>query len=167
MAHLNIILFQPEIPQNTGNIGRTCVAVNAKLWLIQPLGFQLSEKQLRRAGLDYWQYLDVEVVDCWEDLRAAIPHFRPWKFTKNGNKDYTAVKYHEHESFVFGSESNGLPESILAQEVERNLRLPMRPQVRSLNLSTTVGIAIYEYQRQMTLHQHIRTTSSPIPPPAS
>ena len=161
MAHLNIILFQPEIPQNTGNIGRTCVATGAKLWLVKPLGFQLSEKRLRRAGLDYWQYLDIEVVDSWDHLRTSIPHFRPWIFTKHANKLYTDVTYQEDDCFVFGSESHGLPDSIMSSEKGRNLRLPMEPRVRSLNLSTTVGIAIYEHQRQMA---SFRTQNTPIKP---
>ena len=141
------------------------MAAGAKLWLVQPLGFQLSEKRLRRAGLDYWQYLDLEIVHSWEHLRTSIPCFRPWKFTKHANKSYTDVSYQQDESFVFGSESHGLPESIMSSDKERNVRLPMEPHVRSLNLSTTAGIAIYEYQRQMAIYENARAPT--IPPDGS
>lgn len=145
---LHIVLFQPEIPYNTGSVGRTCVALGAKLWLVRPLGFQVDNKQLRRAGLDYWQHLDWEVVDDWSDLRAKLPTDRLWLFTKRGDSSYLEAEYAAGDALVFGSESNGLPPSLTEAADGRRLRIPTRPEVRSLNLSVSVALASYEACRQ-------------------
>ncbi|MHB0960445.1 MAG: tRNA (cytidine(34)-2'-O)-methyltransferase [Pirellulaceae bacterium] len=145
---LHIVLHQPEIPQNTGNIARTCVAIGAKLWLVRPLGFQVGEKQVRRAGLDYWKYLQLEVVDQWDELLLRIPDFRPWFFSKSATQLYTTVTYTCGDALVFGSETVGLPPSLLEAHRERSVRIPISSQVRSLNLSNSVAIAAYEALRQ-------------------
>jgi len=142
------VLHQPEIPQNTGNISRTCVAIGAKLWLVRPLGFDLSEKQLRRPGLDYWKHLQWEVVDHWEELGAKIPDFRPWFFSKAARQLYTRVEYQRGDTLVFGSETSGLPAHLLDPDAARSVRIPIGPLVRSLNLSNAVAIAAYEALRQ-------------------
>jgi tRNA (cytidine/uridine-2'-O-)-methyltransferase len=150
---LHIVLYQPEIPPNTGNIGRTCVAVGAKLWLIKPLGFQINEKELRRAGLDYWPHLEWQPVENWADLatRLAEPlsQRRVWLFTKTATQPYTSAAYQKGDILVFGSESSGLPPELLAQYAEKTLRIPMRPEVRSLNLSATAAVVMYEAVRQI------------------
>ena len=145
-----MVLFEPEIPQNTGNIGRTCVAVGAKLWLVEPLGFELTEKRLRRAGLDYWQHLDLEIVDDWEQLLQRLPNVSPWVFTKHASQCYVDATYGIGDTLIFGNESSGLPAHIHDSWNERCVRVPMRDEVRSLNLATTAGIAIYEAQRQIS-----------------
>ncbi len=147
---INVVLFEPEIPQNTGNIGRTCVAVGAKLWLVEPLGFELTEKRLRRAGLDYWQHLDLEIVDDWEQLLQRLPNVSPWVFTKHASQCYVDATYGIGDTLIFGNESSGLPAHIHDSWNERCVRVPMRDEVRSLNLATTAGIAIYEAQRQIS-----------------
>lgn len=150
---LHVVLFQPEIPPNTGNIGRTCVALGAKLWLVEPLGFEISEKQLRRAGLDYWQHLEWEAVKNWQALTTRLQgpfsQGRAWFFTKTAKRFYTDAKYARGDVLVFGSESSGLPAELLQANQATALRLPMRPQVRSLNLSATAAVAMYEAIRQM------------------
>lgn len=145
---LHIVLYQPEIPHNTGSVGRTCVALGAKLWLVRPLGFQIDAKALRRAGLDYWKHLDWEVVDDWEDLLTKLPSQRMWLFTKRGDRGYLEADFTAGDALVFGSESNGLPESLTAAAEGRRLRIPTRPEVRSLNLSVSVAVAGYEASRQ-------------------
>jgi len=145
----NIVLFQPEIPQNTGNIGRSCVAVGAKLWLVEPLGFELTEKRLRRAGLDYWQYLDLAIVSNWDQLLRELPDIQPWVFTKHAKQSYIDAEYELGDTLVFGNESSGLPSHIHDSWNDRCVRVPMRDEVRSLNLATTAGIAIYEARRQI------------------
>jgi tRNA (cytidine/uridine-2'-O-)-methyltransferase len=142
------VLHRPEIPQNTGNIGRTCVAIGAKLWLVRPLGFQLNEKQVRRAGLDYWKDLLWEEVEHWDELPARIPNFRPWFFSKSASQLYTTVAYQLGDSLVFGSETSGLPAGLLDGHRERSVRIPISSRVRSLNLSNSVAIAAYEALRQ-------------------
>lgn len=146
---LNVVLFEPEIPQNTGNIGRSCVAVGAKLWLVEPLGFELTEKRLRRAGLDYWQYLDITIVKNWDQLLQQLPDMSPWVFTKHATQSYVDAKYNLGDTLIFGNESSGLPSHIHTSFDTRRVRVPMRDEVRSLNLATTTGIAIYEAQRQI------------------
>jgi len=146
---LNIVLFEPEIPQNTGNIGRSCVAIGAKLWLVEPLGFELTEKRLRRAGLDYWQHLDLTIVQDWGQLLQQLPHIKPWIFTKHAKRSYIDVDYVSGDTLIFGNESSGLPSHIHQTWAERCVRVPMYPEVRSLNLATTAGIAMYEAQRQI------------------
>jgi tRNA (cytidine/uridine-2'-O-)-methyltransferase len=145
---MNIVLFQPEIPQNTGNIGRTCVALNAKLWLVRPMGFRLDDKQLQRAGLDYWQHLNWEAVDSWDDLIPKMTLARMWLFTKFGNRSYSEVAYESHDWLVFGSESRGLPESIRERFADQCVSLPMIGPVRSLNLAVAVGVGVFEAFRQ-------------------
>lgn len=150
---LHVVLYRPEIPPNAGNIGRTCVAVGAKLWMVKPLGFRIDEKELRRAGLDYWPHLDYEVVEDWNELaqRLAEPlrANRIWLFTKTAAQSYTTAKFQAGDVLVFGSESSGLPEAIRTQYRAQTLRVPMRPQVRSLNLSATAALVMYEAVRQL------------------
>ena len=145
----HVVLFQPEIPQNTGNIGRTCVAVNAKLWIVEPASFQITDKQVRRAGLDYWPHLDLELVPDWEMFLSKINTKRLFFFSKFAKRTVWDVQFQKGDVFVFGRESSGLPSSILDPDDPRSLRLPTTQQVRSLNLATTVGIALYEQQRQL------------------
>jgi len=146
----HVVLFQPEIPQNTGNIGRSCVALDAKLWIVRPTGFRLDATQLQRAGLDYWQYLDWEVVDSWEVLRTRMPPDRTWFFTKFATQLHTEVHFESGDWLVFGAESTGLPESIRTENFDRCVRLPMTGPVRSLNLAVSAGIGLYEAFRQCT-----------------
>ncbi len=146
-SRLHVVLFTPEIPYNTGSVGRTCVAVGAKLWLVRPLGFRVDDYYLRRAGLDYWQHLAWQVVDDWAELCANVPADRHWYFTKKAERLYTEPDYAEGDVLVFGCESRGLPDELLA-ESQRCLRIPTRPEVRSLNLSNSVAIAAYEVLRQ-------------------
>ena len=145
---LHVVLYQPEIPYNTGSVGRTCVALGAKLWLVRPLGFRVDDYYLRRAGLDYWQHLAWEVVDNWPALLEQLPAERHWYFTKKATRPYTEAPIQPDEVLIFGSESQGLPEDVLAANPDRNLRIPTRPEVRSLNLSNAVAVAAYEALRQ-------------------
>jgi tRNA (cytidine/uridine-2'-O-)-methyltransferase len=144
----HVVLHQPEIPYNTGSVGRTCVAVWAKLWLIRPLGFRVDDYHLRRAGLDYWEHLNWEVVDDWNGLTDALPRVRPWFFTKKAERSYLDVSFQPGDVLVFGSESAGLPDTLLKQHADRLLRIPIRSDVRSLNLSNSVAVATYEALRQ-------------------
>jgi len=150
---LHVVLHQPEIPPNTGNIGRSCVAIGAKLWLVKPLGFSLEEKQLRRAGMDYWPHLELEVVENWAELTERLPEplqaGRAWFFTKAAQKIYTQVTYQAGDILVFGSETSGLPPAIVDRYPEQTLRIPMRQQVRSLNLSSAAAAVMYEAVRQI------------------
>jgi len=143
------VLYQPEIPQNTGNIGRTCVAVGAHLWLVHPMGFRLEEKRIRRAGLDYWEHLHVREVTGWEALQAELPARPPWVFSRFAKRPLWSASLQRGDVFLFGSESRGLPAELLDPEDPRAVRLPTLPEVRSLNLATTVGIALYELLRQV------------------
>jgi len=153
MAHyepiLHVVLYQPEIPHNTGAVGRTCVAIGAKLWLVRPLGFRITSRHLKRAGLDYWQYLEWEAVDDWSALENALAGRRFWYFTKTASTLFWDVSYAPGDVLVFGSESQGLPATLLAAHREACLRIPIRPQVRSLNLSVSVAVAAYEVIRQL------------------
>lgn len=153
---LNIVLYQPEIPPNTGNVGRTCVAVGAKLWLVRPLGFRMDAKSRRRAGLDYWQHLDWEAVEDWESLLARLNGGRIWLLSKHGTTHYTDVEYRAGDSFVFGSETNGLPASLLEQNAGRVLKIPMEPTARCLNLASSVAVVAYEARRQLVQTSHER-----------
>jgi tRNA (cytidine/uridine-2'-O-)-methyltransferase len=145
---LHIVLYQPEIPHNTGSVGRTCVAAGAKLWLVRPLGFRLDDYYLRRAGLDYWQHLEWEVVDDWDALIGKLPRRQPWYFTKTAETSYTQVRFVDGDILVFGNESQGLPPSLLEANRQWLLRIPIRAQARSLNLSNAVGIVTFEALRQ-------------------
>ncbi len=145
---LHIVLYQPEIPYNTGSVGRTCVAVGAKLWLVRPLGFRLDDYYLRRGGLDYWEHLEWEAVDDWAAIQARLPLERAWYFTKTATQLYTGVRFQSEDVLVFGCESQGLPPSLLAEHAERTLRIPIRPEARSLNLSNSVAIAAFDAARQ-------------------
>lgn len=146
---LDVVMFQPEIPQNTGNVGRTCVALGCKLWLVRPLGFRLDEQRLRRAGLDYWEHLTWQAVADWAELQSQLDGRRMWLFTKWGTKSYDQVQYQADDVLVFGSESSGLPTAIREAHPEHCVRIPMSPHVRSLNLSNSVAIATYEARRQL------------------
>jgi tRNA (cytidine/uridine-2'-O-)-methyltransferase len=145
---LHIVLHEPEIPDNTGNVGRTCVAIAAKLWLVRPLGFRLTDRHLRRAGLDYWQHLDWEAVDDWPTLLDRLPGCNPWFLTKRAEIPYTQAGFSQGDVLVFGSESRGLPEKLLAAHPDRCLRIPMAPEARSLNLAASVAVAAFEACRQ-------------------
>ena len=148
---LHIVLHEPEIPPNAGNVGRTCVAIAAKMWLVRPLGFQLDDYYLRRAGLDYWEELEWEVVDSWGHLcerLAAEQAGGMWMFSARASRPYTEVRYARGDVLVFGSESRGLPKNLLEANAEKALTIPSRPQVRSLNLSNAAAIVCYEAIRQ-------------------
>lgn len=145
----HIVLYEPEIAENTGNVGRTCVAVGAKLWLVRPLGFRLDERRLRRAGLDYWEHLEWETADDWEDLVRRLPTEGGWwLFSKTARRTHTAAGFQAGDKLVFGSESRGLPAGLMQSWSDRLLRIPMRDQARSLNLAAAVAVAAYEAARQ-------------------
>lgn len=145
---LNIVLHEPEIPANTGNIGRTCVATGSRLHLIRPLGFDISEKAVRRAGLDYWQNLDLCVYDNWEDFCKKNPGVKIYMATTKARKAYTDVSFEPDCFIMFGKESAGIPEEILLDYQETSIRIPMIGDIRSLNLSNSVAIVTYEALRQ-------------------
>ena len=145
---MNIVLLEPEIPQNTGNIGRTCVATGTRLHLIEPMGFKISEKEVRRAGLDYWEHLDVTVYDNYQDFLERNPHAKIYMATTKGPQRYTDVSFEPDCYIMFGKESAGIPEDILVENQETAIRIPMNPQIRSLNLSNSVAIVLYEALRQ-------------------
>jgi tRNA (cytidine/uridine-2'-O-)-methyltransferase len=145
---LHIVLYEPEIPQNTGSIGRTCMAVGATLHLIRPLGFVLDDTKLKRAGLDYWQELDVEIHDDWQAFRTAHPDARPWFFSTKAERRHDQAVYGGKAYLVFGKETAGLPDDLLRDAPERRLRIPIMARARSLNLSVAVGIAAFEALRQ-------------------
>jgi tRNA (cytidine/uridine-2'-O-)-methyltransferase len=144
----HVVLYAPEIPHNTGSVGRTCVAIGAKLWLVRPLGFRVDDYYLRRAGLDYWQHLVWQVVDDWAALVEHLPENRHWYFTKKAERTYTEPRYAPGDALVFGCESRGLPEDLLVRQAPRCVRIPTRAEVRSLNLSNSVAVAAYEVIRQ-------------------
>ncbi len=146
---LNVVLFQPEIPQNTGNIGRSCVALGAKLWIVKPIGFRLDSSQLRRSGMDYWQALNWECVDDWEHLLQRLPKSRFWLITKHGTQNYCDVEFEAGDAIVFGRESTGLPDALHQQFPQQRLLIPMPGPVRCLNLATSAGIVMYEAARQL------------------
>jgi len=145
---LHIVLYQPEIPYNTGSVGRTCVAAGAKLWLVRPLGFRVDDYYLRRAGLDYWEHLEWEAVDDWNALLGRLPPRPPYYFSKTATRPYTDVRFEPGDVLVFGNESQGLPRSMLDEDSQRTLRIPIRAEARSLNLSNSVAIVVFEARRQ-------------------
>lgn len=148
MAKLNIVLYEPEIPANTGNIGRTCVATGTKLHLIEPLGFSLSEKALKRAGMDYWSQLEVERYVNYEDFLQRNPGAKIYMATTKAKKIYSEASYEPDCYIMFGKESAGIPEEILVEHPEECVRIPMIGETRSLNLSNSVAVVLYEALRQ-------------------
>jgi tRNA (cytidine/uridine-2'-O-)-methyltransferase len=146
---LAVVLVAPEIPPNTGNVSRTCVVTGTELHLVRPLGFSLEERHLRRAGLDYWSGLALSVHDSWDDCLRALAGRPLWLFTGRGGRPHTAIPFRGGEVLVFGRESTGLPDAVLAPLRERWVRLPMLPGWRSLNLSNAVAVAVYEGLRQL------------------
>ena len=145
---MNIVLFEPEIPANTGNIGRTCVATNTRLHLIEPLGFRLDEKSLRRAGMDYWKDLDVTTYIDFQDFLDKNPNAKIYMATTKAPNVYTDVSYEPDCYIMFGKESAGIPEEILAKHKEDSIRIPMVGDIRSLNLGNSVAVVLYEALRQ-------------------
>jgi tRNA (cytidine/uridine-2'-O-)-methyltransferase len=148
---LHVILVEPEIGPNVGNIGRTCVAIGAMLWLVRPLGFDLTDRQLRRAGLDYWPHLHWRPVDSFQEAVSTIGTDRLWLFTTRTDRPYTAARFRHGDALVFGRESRGLPDSLLSKYPDRLVRIPMRSEARSLNLSNSVAVGLYEAHRQVGL----------------
>lgn len=160
---MNIVLYEPEIPANTGNIGRTCVATGTKLHLIEPLGFRLDEKEIKRAGLDYWKDLEVTTYPNFDDFLAKNPGAKIYMATTKALNVYTEVNYEPDCYIMFGKESAGIPEEVLLHNKENSIRIPMIGDIRSLNLSNSVSIVLYEALRQNefegmkrtgTLHHH-------------
>ena len=147
---LNIVLLEPEIAANTGNIGRTCCATGTRLHLIEPMGFRVNDKTLKRAGLDYWDKLDVTIYDCYEDFLEQNPKAREKMYmaTTKSKQDYTEVSYEPDAYIMFGKESAGIPEESLGESEETAIRIPMNENIRSLNLSNSVAIVLYEALRQ-------------------
>lgn len=145
---MHIILHQPEIPANTGNIGRTCVATGTSLHLIEPLGFRLDEKSIKRAGMDYWEHLDVSRYVNFQEFKDKHPDAKIWMATTKAKHVYTDVSFGPDDYIMFGKESGGIPEEILVENEETCIRIPMLDQIRSLNLSNSVAIVLYEALRQ-------------------
>ena len=145
---LHIVLHEPEIPQNTGSIGRTCMATGATLHLIRPLGFEIDDTKLKRAGLDYWHELDVEYHDDWEAFIAAYPDAPLWFYTTKARRRHDQGDFGDRTFLVFGKETAGLPNSLLETAPERCLRIPLLTRARSLNISVAVGVAAFEVLRQ-------------------
>lgn len=146
---LHVVLYQPDIPQNTGNIGRTCVAVGAKLWLVRPLGFHLDAKHLRRAGMDYWRFVEWEAVDDLREIRERLPDRNWWYITKFGRQLVWDAQFGHGDVIVFGSETRGLPAGLLQENPGGTLQFPMHEEVRSLNLASTATAVVYEAVRQL------------------
>lgn len=145
---LNIVLLEPEIPANTGNIGRTCVAAGARLHLIEPLGFRITQKEVKRAGLDYWDKLDVTTYDNYQDFLDRNPGAKIYFATTKAKHTYADVTYDEDAYIMFGKESAGIPEEILIEHPDECIRIPMFGEIRSLNLANSVAIVLYEALRQ-------------------
>lgn len=146
--NMNLVLMNPEIPYNTGNIGRSCVLTNTTLHLIKPLGFSLDEKQIKRSGLDYWKLIDLKVWESYEELREAYPESNFFFATTKTKNRYSDVQYKKDDFIVFGPESRGIPENILKENSETCITVPMIKMGRSLNLSNTAAIVLYEALRQ-------------------
>ena len=144
----NIVLVEPEIPQNTGNIVRTCAATGCRLHLVRPLGFEVSDKYLKRAGLDYWHFVDIRYYDSIDEVFSAFPDSNFYFFTTKAKNTHSDVAYKEGDFLVFGKETKGLPESLLEAHYDHCVRLPMAGEIRSLNLSNSVAVAVYEAWRQ-------------------
>ena len=148
MKSINIVLHEPEIPQNTGNIARTCAATGSALHLIRPLGFEIDGRKLKRAGLDYWHYLDITCYDGLDDFFAKHPEADFYCFSTKAPHLYTDIRYPDPVFLFFGKETKGLPEDFLHANPDRCVRLPMLEGLRSLNLSNSVAVAVYEVLRQ-------------------
>ena len=144
----NIVLVEPEIPQNTGNIARSCVVTGSRLHLVRPLGFSLDDAQLKRAGLDYWKDLDVRCYDGFPEVEAAFPRARFFLLSTHAKRSYADISYRDGDFLVFGKETAGLGPALLARRAGDAVRIPMRPDQRSLNLSNSVAIVLYEALRQ-------------------
>lgn len=149
---LNIVLVEPEIPQNTGNIARTCAAIGATLHLIKPLGFDISEKAVKRAGLDYWDKLNIIVYENLEDFKSKIKIDDMYLLSTKAKNIYSEVNYTKDSYIVFGPETRGLPEDYILENFDRAVRIPMRENIRSLNLSNSVAIVAYEAERQVNFN---------------
>lgn len=145
---MHIVLYQPEIPANTGNIGRTCVATGTTLHLIEPLGFRLNEREIKRAGMDYWEHLEVNRYINFEDFTAKNPNAKIWMATTKAKYVYSDIAFGEDDYIMFGKESAGIPEEILVKYEETCIRIPMLDKIRSLNLSNSAAIVLYEALRQ-------------------
>lgn len=148
---LHIVLIEPEIPQNTGNIARLCVAAGARLHLVGPLGFSIDEKAVKRAGMDYWENLDLRTWGDFEELRAAYPKGNFWFLSSKVDRPYWDAKFLDGDFLVFGRESKGLPANLLAAHSGQSVTIPMTKGTRSINLATSAGIALYEAVRQISL----------------
>ena len=148
MPHINIVLCEPEIPQNTGNIARTCAAIGASLHLIRPLGFEIDNAKLKRAGLDYWDKLDITYYDGLDDFFVRHPGITVYYFSTKAQHKYSDISYPSETWIMFGKETKGLPEELLLENPDTCVRIPMRDHLRSLNLSNSVAIAAYEILRQ-------------------
>jgi tRNA (cytidine/uridine-2'-O-)-methyltransferase len=148
-ARLNVVLVEPEIAWNTGAIGRTCVAVGATLWLVRPLGFHIDDRSVRRAGLDYWEHLRYHVVDDVGEAARRIGPDRLWWFSTRASRLYTEAPFRPGDALVFGPESRGLPRKRIEENPDRALRIPMRPEARSLNLANAAAIGLYEAYRRI------------------
>jgi tRNA (cytidine/uridine-2'-O-)-methyltransferase len=147
-GRLHVILVEPEIAPNVGAVGRTCVAVGAFLWLVRPLGFLVDDRKIRRAGLDYWEHLEWRVVDRIDEVVEALGRDRLWSFSTRAALPYTEAAYRPGDGLVFGPESRGLSTAWLASRADRAVRIPIRPEARSLNLSNAVAVGLFEAVRQ-------------------
>lgn len=148
MKKINVVLYNPEIPQNTGNISRTCAVTGAALHIIRPTGFEISDRTLKRAGLDYWDKLDVTYYDSFDEFMSMHGAAPIYFFSSHATSSYAEVEYPDGVFLVFGRESVGLPRELVEENIERALRIPMLPTLRCLNLSNSVAIAVYEVLRQ-------------------
>ena len=149
-SRFHVILHEPEIAANTGAVGRTCVAIGAMLWLVRPLGFQIEDRHLKRAGMDYWNHLTWKAVDSLDEVIDALGADRLWYFSTKATTIYTDVRYRPGDGLVLGTESRGLPSRILEANAERCVKIPIRPEARSLNLSNSAAIGLYEAYRQVS-----------------
>lgn len=145
---INIVLYSPEIPQNTGNISRTCAVTGARLHIIKPIGFEISDRTLKRAGLDYWDKLDVTYYENYDDFLRQNVNASMYFFSAHGRNSYADIEYPDNAFLVFGRESVGLPKELIEENIDRSVRIPMRKTLRCLNLSNSVAIAVYEVLRQ-------------------
>lgn len=146
---MKIVLYQPEIPQNTGNIGRTCVATDTELILVKPLGFFIGDKEIKRSGLDYWQDLKLQQINSLEEIPRPTPPARIWYLSTKGKRPYYEAPFHKEDVLVFGSEGSGLPAQVFEKYPDQILTIPMWGPVRSLNLASSVSIVLYEAYRQL------------------